>query len=229
MLVAWWPRLVLAVGALTAALTAPTAGADGEVRLGGGGGIVIDGSYCTLATIGHDNADALVGFTAAHCGGPGAPVVAEGAEARGPVGTVVTADDDLDYAVIAFDPAKVFPVAHFDGFAIDGIGPDPSFGQPVCTHGGATGFGCGSIEFPGLKPATVSVRLQQYQQYQAGDDGAPVTVDGQLVGMTSHGHSKVLLPVPVGITHITLTLFSAILNDLNTKGGPGAGFVPTPA
>jgi hypothetical protein len=47
--------------------------------LGGGAGIVVDGTYCTLASIGHQKSGQLVGFTAGHCGGPGAPVVAEGA------------------------------------------------------------------------------------------------------------------------------------------------------
>jgi hypothetical protein len=39
---------------------------------------VVDDSYCTLATIGHDTTGALVGFTAAHCGGPGAGYVIPG-------------------------------------------------------------------------------------------------------------------------------------------------------
>ena len=73
---------------------------------------------------------------------------------RGGVGNIVAANDDLDYAVIKFDPAKVVPTASFAGFAINGIGPDPSgFGQPVCTQGGATGFGCGAFRFGGPRPA----------------------------------------------------------------------------
>ena len=43
------------------------------VTLGGGSGIVVDGdAFCTLTTIGHDNRGDLIGFTSAHCGGPGA-------------------------------------------------------------------------------------------------------------------------------------------------------------
>jgi hypothetical protein len=40
---------------------------------------------------------------------------------------VATIDDAMDYAVINSDPAKVNAVADFDGFGIDGIGPDPGF------------------------------------------------------------------------------------------------------
>jgi hypothetical protein len=203
---------------------APTASA--AVPLGGGAGIVVNGdTFCTLTTIGHDNAGELVGFTAASCGGPGDHVVAEDAEDRGVLGSVATVDDDLDYAVITFDSTKVVPVADFDGFAIDGIGPDPGFSQPACTHGGATGFGCGQITVPGLEPATMTANMSAWQP---GDEGAPVTVEGQLVGMTRHGRTRLLLPVPAVITNIALTLFSAILDDANTKGGPGAGFTPIP-
>lgn len=202
-------------------LLAPIASA--AIPLGGGAGIVVDGTYCTLATIGHDNTGELVGFTAASCGGPGAPVVAEGAENGGVLGTVATVDEDLDYEVITFDARRVVPVADFDGFAIDGIGPDPSFGQPACTQGGATGFGCGQITLTGTRPATIGANMSAWQP---GNEGAPITVEGQLVGMICHGRNKLLLPVPIIINKVRLTLFSAILDDVNAKGGPAAGFSP---
>jgi hypothetical protein len=187
----------------------------------------MNGAPCTLTTIGHDKAGEVVGFTAATCGGPGAQVVATGAEQRGPLGTVVAADDALDYAVIKFDPAKISAIADFDGFVINGIGPDPGLGQAVCTQGGATGQGCGSITVPGVKPLTLTAAVPAWQP---GDNGAPVTVDGQLVGMTRRGYTIVGFPPPVPaplvFTHIGFTLFSAILNDANAKGGPGAGFTP---
>jgi hypothetical protein len=156
-------------------------------------------------------------------------VAAEGS--GGAVGTVTaTGHNDLDYAVIKFDPTKVTPVANFDGFPINGIGSDPAFGQPACTQGGATGYGCGSIKFPGLKPADVTAGMPTYQP---GDKGAPVTVDDQLVGMTYSGRTFVsavpLIQVPVENTNIGFTLFSAILDDVNAKGGPGGGFTPVPA
>lgn len=98
--------LVASAGVLS---SAATAAADDKVVLGSGAGIVVDGRYCTLATIGHDHVGDLVGFTAGHCGGPGATVVAKGADNHGPVGTVAAVGDGLDYGVIKFDPAKVMP------------------------------------------------------------------------------------------------------------------------
>lgn len=223
--------LAVILAALIALMTrlSGVAAADATVVLGGGASIMVAGSYCTLATVGHDHTGDLVGFTAASCGGPGSQVVAEGGENHGTVGRVTAADDDLDYAVIKFDAAKVVPTANFAGFPINGIGPEPNgFGQQVCTQGGATGFGCGAFRFGGPRPGFVSAVMPTWQP---GDDGAPVTVDGQLVGMTRKGYTNYLDPTPItGMrSNIGFTLFSGILNDLNAKGGPGAGFSPIPA
>lgn len=204
----------------SAAVLSPVATADNTAMLGGGAGIEIDGNSCTLTAIGHDTTGELVGFTAAHCGGPGAQVVADG----GPRGTVAAADDGLDYSVIKFDPAKVFPVGNVLGFAINGIGPDPGgFGSPVCMQGAATGNGCGSIKLAASSPSTVTASLPAWQP---GDDGAPITADNQLVGLSRKGLTFHDFYNPRFITHVTFTLFSAILNDVNAKGGPGAGFTP---
>ncbi|HUO40455.1 MAG TPA: serine protease, partial [Mycobacterium sp.] len=60
------------------------AAAADTVVLGGGAGIVINAdTLCTLTTIGHDNQGNLIGFTSAHCGGPGAQVAAEANPAAG--------------------------------------------------------------------------------------------------------------------------------------------------
>jgi hypothetical protein len=220
--------LAVILAALIAVMTRPNgvAAADGTVVLGGGAGITVSGTNCTLTTIGHDGSSALIGFTAATCGGPGSSVDIEGGP--GGVGNIVAANDDLDYAVIKFDPSKVVPTASFAGFGINGIGPDPSgFRQPLCTQGGATGFGCGVFKFGGPKPGIVAANVPAWQP---GDNGAPVTVDGQLVGLTRRGDSTAVLgPIPEMSTHIGFTLFSAILGDVNAKGGPGAGFSPIPA
>ena len=44
---------------------------------------------------------------------------------------MVGGNDNLDYAVIKFDLAKVIPVANYNGFVIAGVAPDPSSGGRV--------------------------------------------------------------------------------------------------
>jgi hypothetical protein len=48
--------------------------------------------------------------------------------------------------------------------------------------------------------------------------------------MTRNGYTGLVgAGVSLPSTHITFTLFSAILGDVNAKGGPGAAFSPIPA
>lgn len=225
------PGIVLVAAAI--ALTAPLAAsgpaaADEQVTLGGGAGIVVDGeTFCTLTSIGTDGSGALVGFTSAHCGGPGAQVAAESDQDRHVIGTMVAGNDGLDYAVIRFDQAKVNPVSNWNGFAIDGIGPDPVLGQVACKLGRTTGYSCGVTWGPGEEPGTI---LNQVCG-QPGDSGAPVTVNNKLVGMI-HGAFTDGLPtciikyIPLHTPAVTMSM-NSILSDLATKDRPGAGFVPT--
>jgi hypothetical protein len=218
--------VVLSCAALLPA--SPPASAVDPVPLGGGAGLVIDGeTFCTLTAIGTDRTGALVGFTSAHCGGPGAEVAAEGAQDRGTLGTMVAGNDGLDYAVIRFDPAKVAPVSNWNGFIIDGLGPDPAFGQVACKLGRTTGYSCGVTWGPGQDPGTIVNQVCG----RPGDSGAPVTVNNKLVGMI-HGAFTEGLPtcvikyIPLHTPAITMSM-NAILADLATKDRPGAGFVPT--
>jgi hypothetical protein len=211
---------VVAAAVLLAGLLAPTASA--VLALGGGAGIIVGGSYCTLATIGHDKAGELVGFTAAHCGGPGAQVVSEGTDTT--VGTVVAANGGIDYAVIKFDPAKVTPIPNFAGFLIKGIDTRPhEWGQPACKFGAATGDFCSDIfSIPSPGP-----RMSMHGLFQPGDDGGPVTSDDLLIGMIRNG--EVLTPLSLGFTpkQITFSIkIATILDDVNANGGPGAEFTP---
>ncbi len=207
--------------------TPATAVAADPVPIGGGAGIVIDGdTFCTLTAIGNDRTGALVGFTSAHCGGPGAQVAAEGAEDRGVIGAMVAGNDGLDYAVIRFDPAKVTPVSNWNGFAIDGLGPDPTFGQVACKLGRTTGYSCGVTWGPGQDPGTIVNQVCG----RPGDSGAPVTVNNRLVGMI-HGAFTDGLPtcvikyIPLHTPAITMSM-NSILADVAAKDRPGAGFVP---
>ncbi|OBK11111.1 S1 family peptidase [Mycobacterium asiaticum] len=206
---------------------AGTAAADDKVPLGGGAGIVVNtGTLCTLTAIGHDKFGDLIGFTSAHCGGPGAPVAAEGAENRGRVGTMVAGNDALDYAVIKFDPALVVPVANFNNFAINGIGPEPAAGQVACKQGRTTGNSCGVTWGPGQDPGSILMQVCG----GPGDSGAPVTVDNMLVGMI-HGAFSDNLPscitkyIPLHTPAVVMSI-NADLADINGKNRPGSEFVP---
>jgi hypothetical protein len=227
-----WHRRCSVVAALAivlstlSALSASTAAAA-PVTLGGGSGIVINGeSYCTLTAIGTDSRGDLVGFTSAHCGGPGAVVAVEGAEAAGPVGEMVAGNEALDYAVIRFDRTKVVPTNNVNGFIIDGLGPDPSFGQVACKLGRTTGYSCGVTWGPGEQPGTI---LNQVCG-QPGDSGAPVTVNNKLVGMI-HGAFSEDLPtcaikfIPLHTPAVTMSI-NTQLADIAAKARPGTGFVP---
>lgn len=219
---------MMAIAAAPAGLAFPAfAAAADKVAIGGGAGIVIGGdTFCTLTTIGHDNQGNLIGFTSAHCGGPGAPVAAEGNPAAGSLGTMVTGNDNLDYAVIKFDPNRVVPVNNVNGFLITGIGPDPAFGEIACKLGRTTGYSCGVTWGPGEKPGTI---LNQVCG-QPGDSGAPVTVDNRLVGMI-HGAFSNELPtcvikyIPLHTPAVTESI-NAVMADVNARGRPGSGFVP---
>lgn len=209
---------------------ATAASADDKLPLGGGAGIVVDNdTMCTLTTIGTDAKGELIGFTSAHCGGPGAQVAAESAQNLGPLGTMVAGNDILDYAVIQFDPAKVVPTADYNGFPIDGIGPDPAFGQIACKQGRTTGNSCGVTWGPGQDPGTIVMQVCG----QPGDSGAPVTVNNLLVGMI-HGAFSENLPtcitkyIPLHTPAVVVSI-NAVLADLNAKNRPGAGFVPVAA
>jgi hypothetical protein len=228
----WLLHLSAAIVAMTALLTptAPIARAAEPVALGGGSGLVVNGeTLCTLTSIGNDNRGNLIGFTSAHCGGPGAQVAAEGAESNGVLGTMVAGNDALDYAVIQFDPQKVRPVNTINGFRIDGLGPDPSFGEVACKLGRTTGHSCGVTWGPGEDPGTIVNQVCG----QPGDSGAPVTVNNRLVGMI-HGAFAEDLPtcitqyIPLHTPAVTMSI-NAVLGDITAKNRPGSGFVPVGA
>lgn len=213
----WRLTLTLALLLCVGLPAAPPAAA--MVILGGGAPIVVDGNnYCTLTTIGRDRAGDMVGFTGA-CGGPGSTVTVAGSDV--PVGTVVAVNGDLKYAVIKFEVPDLLPVSDYAGTVVNGIGPDPQFNALVCKYGPVNPGGCGSIKLPELP-----LMMMMGAQFEAGDVGAPVTMDGLLVGLAYNGGLfriskwEPLRPVTY------LTKFSAILADVNASDGPASGFVP---
>ncbi|WP_422744215.1 serine protease [Mycobacterium sp. WMMD1722] len=222
-----WLLVSLVVALTGLVLVAPPAQAAGPVALGGGSGIVVNGdALCTLTTIGTDNRGNLIGFTSAHCGGPGATVSAEGVEDAGVLGTMVAGNEALDYAVIQFDPQKVTPTADVNGFRIDGIAPDPPFGSVACKLGRTTGQSCGVIWGPGQDPGTIVSQVCG----GPGDSGAPLTVNNRLVGMI-HGAFSENLPgcvtqyIPLHTPAVAMS-FGTQLADIVAKNRPGSGFVP---
>jgi hypothetical protein len=228
----WLLRTTSAIAILAAlvAPSAPMANAADPVPLGGGSGITVNGdTLCTLTAIGNDNRGTLIGFTSAHCGGPGAQVGAEGAEASGVLGTMVAGNDALDYAVIQFDPQKVTPLNNVNGFQIDGIGPDPATGDVACKLGRTTGYSCGVVWGPGQDPGTIVSQVCG----QPGDSGAPVTVNNRLVGMI-HGAFAEDLPtcvikyIPLHTPAVAMSI-NTQLADIVAKNRPGSGFVPVGA
>jgi hypothetical protein len=225
-------RIPVVIAAMVAAFMSMSAPAHAQdpVTLGGGSGLIINGDHgemlCTLTAIGNDNRGNLIGFTSAHCGGPGAQVGAEAAPKAGPLGTMVAGNEALDYAVIQFDPQKVRPVNNIDGFQIDGLGPDPAPGDIACKQGRSTGYSCGITWGPGKDPGTFINQVCG----QPGDSGAPVTVNNRLVGMI-HGAFSEELPtcvvkyIPLHTPAVNMS-FNTQLADIVAKNRPGSGFVP---
>ena len=202
--------------------------ADDKVALGGGAGIVVNGdTYCTLTAIGNDNTGALIGFTSAHCGGPGAQVAAEGAEDGGVVGTMVAGNDGLDYAVIQFDPAKVHAGGQLQRLRRSTASDRTRrSAQVACKLGRTTGYSCGVTWGPGQDPGTIVNQVCG----QPGDSGAPVTVNNKLVGMI-HGAFTEDLPtcvikfIPLHTPAVTMSI-NAVLATSPPRTGRAPGFVP---
>ncbi|MCP2318641.1 hypothetical protein APR12_003996 [Nocardia amikacinitolerans] len=196
----------------------PAAAAPGPPVIGGGSGIVIDNMFeCTVTTVGHDNAGRLVGLTAGHCGDPGAEVYAEVDREAGVIGRFVYSNSELDYAVIEFEPGAITPVNRVGNVTITGIGGPAQFPMIVCKEGRTTGNTCG-ITYGDVFGTNIETWTQMC--VVEGDSGAPVVAGTTLVGMVNAYLAIACFGPEVG------TNMSAIMNDLNARGGPGAGYVP---
>lgn len=197
------------------AVAAPpvTLGGGSGITLGDGGGDIFD---CTLTTIGYDNAGRLVGLTAAHCGSPGMTVKAEYDIGAGSVGSIVSVNEMLDYAVIQFDHGKVVPVNRVGNVTITGVGAPAGFPNIACKEGRTTGNTCGIVwgDVFGSQETWTQVCVVE------GDSGAPLVVGTTLVAMVNAYLLAPCVGPEVG------TNIDVILGDMNVRGGPGAGFRP---
>ncbi|MFI1917419.1 hypothetical protein [Nocardia sp. NPDC020380] len=183
-----WVAPVAAVAAFglfeaPALLDSPAAHAapgDTQAALGGGSGIVLGkATKCSLTTIGYDNAGRLVGFTAGHCAAEGTPVTGEQFPDAGVVGTVVSSDTEIDYAVIRFDPAKVIPLRTVGATTIASTGPSAGAWDVVCQDGRTMGDACGVVWASG-PGGFLDQACSSY-----GDSGGPLVLGDRLVGLVS--------------------------------------------
>ncbi|MVU83968.1 peptidase S1 [Nocardia sp. ET3-3] len=196
-----------------------------RVPVGGGTGVALSwgapvGSlslvhYCTLTAIGSDAAGNLVGLTNAHCAFERGDAVYPHDPSLGRIGTVdyVSGGNPigpgphgvgLDYSVILFDRSMVDPVATVGDTTIRRIAAPPPEGTPVCKQGDTSGRTCGTT-LSSMGPYLVTT-VPEFP----GDSGAPVVAGDALIGNQW---------VWGGSSSIT-----AILDDLDRRGGVGAGF-----
>ncbi|MRH90502.1 peptidase S1 [Nocardia sp. SYP-A9097] len=223
----------------TAAATADTPPARERAQVGGGSGLAMlrggpltDHSIvylCTLTAIGYDAAGNLIGLTNAHCEYDGdrqwlGDLVLLESEAFAPGATVPDLHllgrieyisggnpvvpgpngPGLDYAVIVFDKSAVEPVATVGETTIRALGDPPPNGTPVCKQGATSARTCG------VTLATAGPYLLTTVPEYPGDSGAPVVMGDTLIGnQWSWGAG---------------TSMTAILADLDRRGGVGAGF-----
>lgn len=198
---------------------------NGKSLYGPGTPIYInDQTMCTLTMAGTDAEQRKVGVTAGHCANVGDSVASADSWQVGPTGTVVSKNEDLDYAVIELgSDAEV--TNSYNGVTAHGVGGDVKPGDVVCKRGVATGTTCGMTFMSGN-----NIQLNQVCAI-VGDSGAPVFRNGKIVGSISGGYQ----PGNVGVSCVTPlqgalhvpTVASdadAIVADMNRRGGVGAGF-----
>ncbi|MGY2061651.1 S1 family peptidase, partial [Nocardia gipuzkoensis] len=178
--VSWAAATATALAA--AAFTTATATADAPVTLGGGSGIVVEqlddpgkAADCTLTAIGYDRDNRLVGLTAGHCGQVGSRLLAEYDPHAGVVGRITARSEDMDWAVIEFDAARVVPTRQVTQSVINGVAAGPGVGDNVCKNGRTTGFTCGIVW------ETHQAWFASHVCADHGDSGAPVLRGDQLI------------------------------------------------
>ncbi|MGW4351353.1 S1 family peptidase [Nocardia sp. NPDC004582] len=229
----WAAAAVTAVSSTL--LFAGTADAAPVVTLGGGSGVYVEDlqdatsvSECTITAMGYDNKNQLVGLTAGHCGEVGARIAAEYTRSGG-IGVIAEKDEEMDWAIIVFNPERVIPTRQVAQSVINSVGAPPQIGENVCKNGRTTGFTCGPVW------ETKSTYFRSQVCANHGDSGAPVLRGDQLVGMVVAGTDFRAGPITVELPLCTgggnlihepelSTNITAVLADIDHHGGAGAGF-----
>ncbi len=232
--VSWAAATATALAA--AAFTTGTAAADAPVTLGGGSGIIVEqlddpgkAADCTLTAIGYDHDNRLVGLTAGHCGQIGSRLLAEYDPHAGVIGRVTAKSEDLDWAVIEFDAARVVATRQVTQSVINGVAAGPGVGDNVCKNGRTTGYTCGIVW------ETHQAWFASHVCADHGDSGAPVLRGDQLIGMVVAGKDFQVGPVTVPLPSCqgagdvihqpdAATTIQIVLRDIDRTGGPGSGF-----
>jgi hypothetical protein len=238
----------VAVFAISTAVAPATYALNGKASLGGGSGIYYGATStsttnCTLTAIGYDSSNNLVGISAGHCADNAATndptwanVTAEKDTDAGVIGTVVykvfaghglgifspqpnwNDAKNKDYVVILFNKDKVVPQKTVGGVTISSVAPgSPAVLTQVCKIGRTSGKTCGMVARVN-SPQTFDT---QSMNSSGGDSGSPVvSSNGTLYGAV-HG------PVFIGFSYGTQSMTMApMINDINARGGIGAGFTP---
>ncbi|MGV9818131.1 serine protease [Nocardia xishanensis] len=210
--------VALAAGVMPAGAQVGIAHAADPAVLGGGSGIIVaDQGVCTLTTIGHDAAGRLVGLTAGHCSAAGDSITADANRDAGVVGAFAYTNADMDYAVIEFDADRVVPVNRVGNTTITDLGGPAQFPDIACKQGYTTGQTCGLAYgdvFQTNNWAWTQICVLP------GDSGAPVVVGTTLVGMVNGYLYVPCLGPQLGGN------MAAIIDDIDARGGVGAGFHP---
>ncbi|EFV14853.1 hypothetical protein [Segniliparus rugosus] len=154
---------------------------------------------CRLTAIGYDDEQRLVGITAGHCARIGRVVYSELVGRLGQLGQVVRVHhdmgipaemdmsrpwhEDIDFAIIEFDQAKVVPSAAArvggNDVKVADVGGAPKVGDKACQSGRTTSNVCGTV-----------TEVQDWQHRaefctSEGDSGAPVFVGDRIVGLVT--------------------------------------------
>ncbi|MFE3100297.1 S1 family peptidase [Nocardia tengchongensis] len=226
---------VAATAVSSTLLFAGPADAAAPVVLGGGSGVYVEDltdpnsvSECTITAMGYDNKNQLVGLTAGHCGEVGARIAAEYTRSGG-IGVITEKDEEMDWAIIVFNPEKVNPTRRVAQSVINSVGAPPQIGENVCKNGRTTGFTCGPV----WETRSTFFRSQVCANH--GDSGAPVLRGDQLVGMVVAGTDFKAGPISIELPLCTgggnlihepelATNITTVLADIDRHGGAGAGF-----
>ncbi|WP_295628646.1 hypothetical protein [uncultured Corynebacterium sp.] len=214
----------------TAPAEADRLAAQGRALMGPGTPILVgDGdarNVCTLTAAGRDAGGRMIGVTAGHCGGQGAPVRSMDAEEAGVVGTVERVDGTLDYAVIVLN-GRAVPTSTYGDTRVVDVAALPGPGEIACKQGIATGRSCGPTWLQDAPGSAAAPHVSTQICAAPGDSGAPVFVGDRLVAMVKGADSAPACTSPLqgpAFAPTVVTSFRAQLDDMNLHTGPGSGF-----